>query len=572
MRRVGIFLLAVIALVVMAGPVSAQPKVTITGFVDNISSWTKNLSTVDLNPARSNDTEWYARTRIRPDITAEVGTTKFVLGIEIDSTWGQTANQDTNLCLNAACSANPGVAQRFGTTSGWDLNTDVQGTLEVKWAYTEFDIPLLPVPSRMRIGAQPWEATYKSGVHATGDFAGIHTNIRFSPMVRLNMTYAFIEESSTGPTDNFIRGEDFAFITSVEITPFKGLDIRPIVSYANFIGPTSGSARHARGGVPTGGANFQTCPGVTGPGTGNCVIGTDSSSSNEDRITIGVDARWRFGPFSFDPTVLYQFGWRDQTMGAGGFATGFTPFAGTNTTLDMSAWFVDLRGGWQAGPLLLEAAAIYTTGNEARDRIDRNQSRIKFYQPISTDSGFFGTWAEIWALNIDYFNAIRNGAAQVQTISSIGYDKYGLIRVGARASYALTPAFTIRGAVNANWTAEPVDTSSSLLVGSGLTPCAPGGVGGLPANGGPNGPASALQCDAVQRARNGDAQFLGTEINVGFQWRFAPNVAFDLVGAYMFAGNALATNFTVHPATGVATSGRDPQDVQTIAARLRYSW
>ena len=51
MRRVGIFLLAVIALVAMAGPVSAQPKVTITGFVDNITSWDKNMSVADINPA-----------------------------------------------------------------------------------------------------------------------------------------------------------------------------------------------------------------------------------------------------------------------------------------------------------------------------------------------------------------------------------------------------------------------------------------------------------------------------------------------------------------------------------------
>src|SRR5581483_958820 len=92
MRRVGVLLLAVIALIAMTGPVSAQPKVTITGFVDNVTSWDKNMSVADINPARAKDVEWYARTRVRPDITAEVGTTKFVLGLEIDTTWGQTAN------------------------------------------------------------------------------------------------------------------------------------------------------------------------------------------------------------------------------------------------------------------------------------------------------------------------------------------------------------------------------------------------------------------------------------------------------------------------------------------------
>ena len=92
MRRIGIFLLIGTALILTAGPVAAQPKVTITGLVDNITSYTHNLSQTDLNPARNKDMEWYSRVRVRPDITAEVGTTKFVLGLEIDETFGQTGN------------------------------------------------------------------------------------------------------------------------------------------------------------------------------------------------------------------------------------------------------------------------------------------------------------------------------------------------------------------------------------------------------------------------------------------------------------------------------------------------
>jgi hypothetical protein len=557
MRRVVVLLLAVIALVAMAGPVSAQPKVTITGFVDHISSWTSNMSNADINPARTGDREWYTRTRIQPNITAELGTTKFVLGIEIDAAWGQTANQDTNVCLGAACPAAVGTQQRFGATHGWDLNTDVQGVLEVKWAYTEFNVPLIPIPTRMRLGAQPWQVTYKLGVLATGDFAGVHTTTQLAPTARLNLSFAQIEESSTGPTDNFIRGEDFAFVGSVDISPFKGLTVRPIVSYANFIGPTALAARLARGGVGTGAANFPMCPGTAGPATGNCLSAVDNSSANEHRFTVGVDARWRFGPFSLEPTVLHQFGRRDQTVAA------VVPLGnGTSSTLDRSAWLVDIRGGWQAGPLLIEAAGIYTTGNQAKDRIDRNgNSTIKFYEPISTDVSFYGAgWAEIWALGIDYFNALRIGAPGVFPGVAIGYDKYGLIRAGARASYAPTPAFTLRAAANANWTAEPVDSSSTLIAATGLTPCA-GLTGAVGAN-----------CDAAVHAKNGDSQYLGTEINLGFQWRFAPNVAFDMVWAYMFAGNALATHQTVHPVTGIATSGRDPQDVMSVAARVRYTW
>jgi hypothetical protein len=540
--------LVAIALVAMVGPVSAQPKVTITGFVDNVTSWTNNMSVVDINPARTGDKEWYARTRVRPDITAEVGTTKFVLGLEIDETWGQTGNAGKIGSCGGTATGAAGTQcsfpQRSGATAGWDLNTDTQGVIEIKWAYTEFDMPIIPVPTRFRLGAQPFEAQYKLAALANGDFAGVHMTSQLAPMAKLNLTYAMPEESSTGPKDGFIRGDDMVFIGSVEITPFKGLDIRPIFSYANFIGVTSTSARQARGGVGTGAGIYQTCPGTTGPGTGACTVG--SSSAIEDRFTVGVDARWRFGAFSLDPTVFYQFGSRDQIRG------------GVPDNLKRDAWFVDIRGGWQAGPLLLELAAIYTTGNKAEDRIEihpdvvgssgatrgRRSSRIKFYEPIDTDTSYYAGWAEIWALGIDYFNILRSGATGLNPGVAIGYDKYGLIRLGARGSYALTPAFTVRTAVTANWTAEEVDTSSTLAAGTGLTPG-----------------------DA-----NGDARFLGTELNLGFQWRFVPNVALDVVGSYMFSGNALATHTAANTFSGVVQNGRSPQDVTAVTARVRYSW
>ncbi len=62
-----------------AGP---TPKVTINGLIDNVTSWNRNMSLRDLDASRV-DKEWYARTRARPDITGELGTTKFVLGLRL---------------------------------------------------------------------------------------------------------------------------------------------------------------------------------------------------------------------------------------------------------------------------------------------------------------------------------------------------------------------------------------------------------------------------------------------------------------------------------------------------------
>jgi hypothetical protein len=538
MKRTGVlFFVAVLAVIALAAPAVAQPKVTITGFMDQVSSWNKNLSMFDFNLARDGDTEWYARTRVRPDITAEVGTTKFVLGLEIDATWGQTGAAD-----NAA-------QNRFGASGSFDLNTDVQGIIEIKWAYTEFNMPLVPVPTRVRLGAQPWAAVYKPGIFTTGDFAGAHVTSQLLPWLKGNFTFVQIEEASTGPTDLFIRGDDIGFVTSVEITPFKGLDIRPIFSYVGIIGVTNGATRHARGGLGVGAAVYPTCPGTTGPGTGGCV-GAGISSAEEDRFTIGVDTRWRFGPFYFDPTVLYQFGSRDQNSQIVSTTSG----PGVMPSLQLDAWYVDLRSGWQAGPLLIEAIGVYTTGNKARDRIDLNRSRVKFFQPISTDRGFFSTWSEIQASNIDYNLRLRPTGNTLDPGHTIGYDKYGMIAGGVRVSYALTPALTLRTMAHARWTAEEVDTASAVSTAAGLTPrCA----------------AAAL--DAGTCVDRGTTRYYGTELNLGLQWRFAPNVVFDLVGSYFFAGNALSSPAITNN-SGVVQSGRDPQDAQAVSARVRVSF
>ena len=461
MRRPGILLLAVIAVIATTGPVAAQPKVTITGFMDTITSYTHNISQTDLNPARNSENEWYARTRIRPDLVAEVGRTKFVLGIEIDSTFGQTGATDGSFG-----GAGP---QRFGTTSGFDQNTDVAGIMEIKWAYTEFAVPLVPVPTILRLGAQPFTATYKTAILATGDFAGAHLSSQLMPGLRGNFTYAQAEEASTGPRDGFIRGDDPIIIASVEITPFKGLDLRPIFSYANFIGVTSGAARQNRAGLGNNAATFQTCPGTAGPGTGACgATGTPrptapsrsdsrsawtraggparSSSSRRCSISSGAAIRRPRLP----PTPLARGSSR--------------PCSATRGTLD-------LRGGWQTGPLLLEAVGIYTTGNSAKDRIDLNRSRLKYYEPISTDGSFFATWSEMMGGGaVDYFNSFRANSASLRPTISIGFDKYGLIVGGLRASYAVTPVFTVRAGAHARWTAEEVDTASTVANATGLTP------------------------------------------------------------------------------------------------------
>jgi hypothetical protein len=186
---------------------------------------------------------------------------------------------------------------------------------------------------------------------------------------------------------------------------------------------------------------------------------------------------------------------------------------------------------------------------------------LNYFQPISADGGNWGTWCEIGCLGIDYFQHVNSTAAGLNMTSSIGYDKYGLMRLAARASYAVTPAFSLRGTIMGNWTAEKVDTSEILTIATGRATCEVGDavvVGGV------------AQCGSQISDGRGDSRYLGTEIDLGLTWRFAPGIAFDLVGGYMWTGSAFSSALA-----GVAQplrSNRNPQDIQTIATRVRFTF
>lgn len=508
MKRTLAVVACVVALLGLAPAAFAQapaPKVTITGLFDQISSGGRNIYDGDF--ARSSEREWYARTRFRPDFEFAVGRTKAVLGLEIDLTYGSTTGGDGSATVGAGgCGKNsPGAS-----TGCLDLNTDIAGIMEVKWIYTEFDLtgkdslmPFIPVGTVARLGGQPFSTlgNYKV-VYANGDFGGVSTRTTFAPNLALALAYIQVEEETAG-SNRLVRtaatgrrGNDFAIIISPEITPFKGLDIKPLYSYFYADGSTSGAARRT--------VNNQQ--GAVTP-------------TEEHRHTIGVDARWRSGPFSLDPTVMYQFGDINQ-RGVG--------------SADRSAWLFDVQGGWQLGPLLLEARGVYTTGNKAKDDL-RTEDR-NYFEPLDLDTGYWAGWAAIQALGVDYFNG--GGATMGGMPTGIGYDRYGRLGFGLRATYSLTPALAFYGVVSPTWTDEKVDTDTTSTGGPRSAPAA--------------------------ATNGGDSRYIGTEADIGMTWRFAPNTVFDLQGAYMFAGSALDTRD--------ASGERDAKDGWTVAARVRLSF
>ncbi|MBI2524962.1 MAG: hypothetical protein HYV93_03170 [Candidatus Rokubacteria bacterium] len=552
MRRVLVLSLAVIALMGMIAPSSyAQataapaPTFKITGLIDTVTNVNKNLQ--NANYTRDGDKEWYSRNRTRFSITGQVGKAIGVIGFEIDTAWGQVSASDTNTTTTAA-----GTAQRIATTSAFDLNTDTQGSLELKSLYVEYDVPLIPFPTRMRIGAQPFTATYKYGVLASGDFAGVNVDTTFAPNVKTHFTYVQIEEELTGggtgggtvpgATTTFVRGDDFAIIASVEVTPIRGLDLRPTYALLWAQGATSTSARSTAGGIPgAGGTPTFVAKPIGNTGTG---VAGHTATHEEWRHTIGIDSRWRSGPISIEPTFFYQFGTREIDNPFG------TPGSNAIRESDISAWFFDLIAGYRVGPVLLEGRYVYTSGNRPRDQLSRDTN---YYQPIDADSSYGLGWGNITALGIDYNNG------NIRTMGSgIGLDRYGRQQFALRGTYSVSPTLDIYGLVTPLWTARSVDTDGTQVPGILFV--------GSPTNCSSHSANSAAQPRGA--GCRGDSSYIGTEANIGTTWRFAPGLTFDLVYGYLFAGDALDSSEVLN---GVLTR-RDAQDIYTGTARVRFTF
>jgi len=567
MRRfAGIAVFAVFAPVVFATSAFAQaptPKVTISGLFDQVTSMGRNF--YDGNLARNSDSEWYARTRFRPDMEFAVGRVKAVLGLEIDLMYGQAGATDggfpgnnTGFPGGPPSAGTPTGGTKVNTNGALDLNTDVGGMIEIKWIYTEFPLtgqdsllPFIPIETMARAGGQPFGslATYKLATYAASDFAGLSTVTTFAPNIKLNLAYVVVEDQLAGanrglPSLKTGRGEDYSLIVSPEYTPIKGLDLKPLFSWFHADGVTNISARRNL-------VNVRTVGGVLGNGTSLAPpVGPPAAGSpsyHEDRYTIGLDARWRVGPFGLDPTIFYQWGRMDSQA----FDSGPGAVGSKKVTSDLSAFFVDIIGSYQLGPLLFEVRGDYSTGNKARDNLAKG---IRYFQPLTTDGIYYAGWAQIMALGVDYFN----GVSMAGMGSNIGYDRYGRAQLGFRATYTVVPPLSFYAVVSPTWTAEKVDTDTN----SGLLP----GAVGL----------TVARTTVSQNSwASGDSSYIGTEANLGMTWRFSANAAFDLVGGYLFAGDALDTTECTNGAATCApglTRKKSAQDAYTLAARVRLAF
>jgi len=519
MRRTLVVVLALIAAVgLLAPPVMAQapaPKVTINGLFDFSASISKNWADVDLTNAR--DQFSYTRERGRIDIIGEVGKSKGVWGLELDFNNGQSS------------------AAAPGNSASFDLDTDVAGVVETKWLYIETPLsgagsilPFIPVVSTLRAGAQPFKGhEYKFGLIAGGDFPGVAVETKWTPNISSTLTYVQVREALFRTVSTTARqAESYAWLLSAEVAPMKGLTVKPTYVYKNGDGGNPGGA--ATGADDLG---YEAKDGFV-----YTVSGVPASHKTHVH-TIGAEAKWAMGPLRIEPSIFWQFG-----------KQGVSPVLVNNQVkndVDVHSWIFDGIAGYRLGPLDLSTRFMYTPGQDTQHMV-RNGSDIAYFQtPVNSGFAYMTGWTELQTSQVEYNNALITGCPGCTLRQNPSYDKYGRIMWAVKADYTLTPALNFYGIVNASWTDKDVDKTQII----GATGSVASGTG------------SQIR---------GENNYLGTELDLGMTWRFAPNVALDLVWAYMWTGSAFdqSTNAT-NQAAGVVN---DSKDVYKAVSRIRFTF
>jgi hypothetical protein len=547
MRRSVLVALAVLVLFGMLAPPSfAQapaPKVTINGLVDFVTTAYKNLSyQANQDVTNNEERNWYSRERGVFTLTGEVGRVKGVWAIELDFTNGAG---NFNAASAPGSLTTVGVAAS-GTSANFDLDTDVQGAVETKWLYLETPVtgpgsllPFIPVATIARMGGQPFRGhAYKPGVLASGDFPGVTLETRWAPNARTTLTYVQISEQ----LDRFVapnQKDSFAILASLEFDIFKGLTIKPTYAYGFWDGGNCGTSNL---GTPSwGGLNVNAnCPAVT-PGS---VAGPAGVGRDIRRHYFGADVRWTMGPFSFQPTLIYLLG-EQEVQNRNGVLN----------DVDIRSFLVDVIGGFRAGPLLIEARAAYTPGQDAHhDPQNGGGGTIRRYDPVNSGFVWLSGWSEIWKGDIDYSTGLYVGRPGVTARESMSFDKYGRLFLALAADYSLTPALTLSALTNFSWTDTDVDTKGTLGT-TGIVPSANPHTGGK-------------------------ERYLGNEWVLALSYRFAPNITFDLSGAALITGDALNINRSAAlqalPGGGSCSTAGVPtcesKNVYKASARMRVTF
>ena len=421
-----IFVLLIVGLFMMTTAASADDRLTVSGLVDNIATFTNNLSLADRHytslslgdpqiPGQpgDEDTLSYAVTRFNLRFTIEAGeNSRAVAQVHADKEWGKA-----------------GVLFNDGEYLHGQSLAAYGGAFAVEGYWFEGLIP--GTAAKFEIGF-PYMSAEFGGFHdATKIFntaaPGVTLSAPISDTITTYTWYAWLGQDFDGYGPTWTRyyhdigsedgtpaklqgdGDDWAAGTRAQFTIAEGLSV------------DLGYVFHMD----------EAAAGTVGDQSRNWIHGK---------------LWYQYGDFSFTPSLTMYL-------------------SSTDGGMDTESFLLDMRARYVMGPMSLEGRIVYTPASEFDSDGNKTDDR---------DYGILGVWgipqSVVWFALMGNHDLTYLGPAYAKSIQvNLHQDSYGLMHVAAKADYTLTPQTTLSVSLGLFNAADEPQGEPGGLKGTGAT-------------------------------------------------------------------------------------------------------
>jgi hypothetical protein len=494
-------------------------ELRVRGFFENILPHVdSNTSDQDFDMTRNSDQIAFGRERTRLffDFVASEDL-RGVLALEIDAIYGAPSfNRVGSRCIPGSDAS---AFEQCGFRNGIDNNS-----LELKNLYLDFRIPQLPLGNRVLLGGIPANLTpLHPYLLYTIDAGGGSMKVDFSDQTSLLLHYIQLEEDLDRFRGSTKLGEDYLTGMTLMLKPLPALDVHLLGVYGHLQAPFGSSL-------------------LIGLGPFNEVIGDWTNVTTEDRYYIGIDARYRIGNLSIEPSFIYLFGTRTfctpgSLTNTSGVVTPCRSVQAGSGETKFNALETQLILQYVMGSWLWAGKFVYTSGNAANDDINGTgvgrAADVKGFRPLGIDGyHIFGEWFEILGRS----DVDSTGSVAFLRTGKLGtFNRFGWMVLGAKAEYLASDRLVLEGSIGGFWTAERTACPAVLRVGALTGPCA-----------------------VPPLDFTGNSRYAGAEIDLGLRYSILPGLFWTPRFGWAFLGDAWQVQH------------RNVQDAWTFANRVIY--